>query len=135
MNTAKRDTENRRYLEELNKKIEMPLGNRPSDVYVKKYFDIMQYRYIYDGDVVWRHSRGKTDMRLILLDHLLLLLTKGTDNKLYMRAQETNAVPLLWLPSVTVEDKPGDKRVFIIFYERDLRSYELQAQSITEKKT
>ncbi|KAI6177629.1 hypothetical protein M3Y97_00928700 [Aphelenchoides bicaudatus] len=135
VNTAKRDTENRRYLEELNKKIEMPSGNRASDSYIRKYFDIMQYRYVYDGDVVWRHSRGKSDMRLILLDHLLILLTKGTDGKYYMRTQETNAVPLLWLPSVTVEEKPGDKRMFVIFYERDLRSYELQAQSITERKT
>jgi hypothetical protein len=74
-------------------------------------------------------------MRLVLLDHILLLLTKSQDNKYYMRAQETNAVPLLWLPSVTIEDKPGDKRTFVVFYERDLRSYELQAQSITEKKT
>lgn len=74
-------------------------------------------------------------MRLILLDHLLILLTKGQDGKYYMRTQETNAVPLLWLPSVTIEEKPGDKRMFVVFYERDLRSYELQAQSITEKKT
>lgn len=42
VNTAKRDAENRRYLEELNRKIEMPTGNRPSDVYIRKYFDIMQ---------------------------------------------------------------------------------------------
>jgi hypothetical protein len=42
VNTAKRDTENRRYLEELNRKIEMPAGNRPSDTYIRKYFDIMQ---------------------------------------------------------------------------------------------
>ncbi|KAI6235154.1 hypothetical protein M3Y95_00021200 [Aphelenchoides besseyi] len=134
VNTAKRDTENRRYLEEIAKRIEMPIGNRPSDVFIRK-FDIMQYRYVYDGDVTWRHSRGKSDMRLILLDYLLILLTKGNDGKYYMRTQETNAVPLLWLPSVTIEEKAGDKRTFVIFYERDLRSYELQAQSLMEKKT
>lgn len=74
-------------------------------------------------------------MHLVLLDYLLLILTKGNDNKYYMRSQDTNAVPLLWLPSVTVEEKAGDKRAFVIFYERDLRTYELQAQSVTEKKT
>ncbi|KAI6240088.1 hypothetical protein M3Y99_00493700 [Aphelenchoides fujianensis] len=121
VNTAKRDTENRRYLEEISKRIEDADRQPP-------------YRYVYDGDVTWRHSRGKSDMRLILLDYLLILLTKGNDGKYYMRTQETNAVPLLWLPSVTIEEKPGDKRVFVIFYERDLRSYELQAASLMEKK-
>lgn len=74
-------------------------------------------------------------MRLILLDYVLILLTKGADGKLHLKMQETNSIPVLWLPSVTIEDKPNDKRAFVIFYERDLRSYELQAQSLTERKT
>ena len=158
MNTAKRDTENRRYLEEIARRVEPPVGNRPADIFMRK-FDIMQYvcerpkearirkkclcnekkicrfRYVYDGDVTWRHSRGKSDLRLILLDYVLILLTKGADGKYYMKMPETNAIPVLWLPSVTVEEKASDKRAFVVFYERDFRSYELQAQSLTEKKT
>lgn len=41
VNTAKRDAENRRYLEEINKKIEMPTTNRPYDDVIRR-FDIMQ---------------------------------------------------------------------------------------------
>ncbi|CAD5222595.1 unnamed protein product [Bursaphelenchus xylophilus] len=134
VNTAKRDAENKRHLEEIHRKIEMPTTNRPYDDVIRR-FDIMQYRYVYNGDVTWRHSRGKTEMHLVLLDYLLLILTKANDGKYYMRTSEFNAVPLLWLPSVTVEEKTGDKRAFVIFYERDLRTYELQAQSVTEKKT
>lgn len=134
VNTAKRDAENRRYLQDIHRKIEMPTTSRPYDEVIRR-FDIMQYRYVYDGDVTWRHSRGKTDMHLVLLDYLLLLLTRGQDGKYHMRTQDTSAVPLLWLPSVTVEEKQGDKRALVIFYERDLRTFELQAQSVTEKKT
>lgn len=41
VNTAKRDTENRRYLEEIARRVEPPTGNRPCDVFMRK-FDIMQ---------------------------------------------------------------------------------------------
>lgn len=92
---------------------------------------------IHDGPLIWRQSRGKTiDLHVVLLEHLLVFLTKGNDgNKLLLRVHESGCIPIMKLSSVMVKEKPNDKRAFNLFYSSDILLYELVAATATEKKT
>jgi hypothetical protein len=99
--------------------------------------DFTQHRLIHDAPLMWRQSRGKTiDLHVVLLEHLLVFLTKGNDgNKLYLRVHESGCIPIMKLSAVMVKEKPNDKRAFNLFYSSDILLYELVAATATEKKT
>lgn len=108
------------------------------------FFNVFSHRLIYEGALQWRQTRNKTiDLHVVLLDHLLIFLTKvGTGNdtsvanqKWHLKIHDVGCIPVMKLSFVEVEEKSGDKRAFNLLYTCDLRLFELVASTATERKT
>ncbi|KAI1707836.1 regulator of G protein signaling-like domain-containing protein [Ditylenchus destructor] len=138
VNTAKRNAENLRRLDEIQKRLDFPPSEKGSsgESFFQK-FDFRQHRLIYEGSLTWRQSKGKTiDLQVILLEHLLVFLTKSPDGtRLQLKIHEPGCIPVMRLAHVQVEEKSNDKRALTLFYTCDLRIFELVAQTATERKT
>uniref|UniRef100_A0A183CS99 PH_16 domain-containing protein n=1 Tax=Globodera pallida TaxID=36090 RepID=A0A183CS99_GLOPA len=88
-------------------------------------FDFRMHKLIYEGPLVWRQARGKTvDLHVVLLEHLLVFLTKaetggsggGGQSNLQLKIHEAGCIPIMRLASVEVEEKVGRKRAFNLLY-------------------
>uniref|UniRef100_A0A183C9A4 DH domain-containing protein n=1 Tax=Globodera pallida TaxID=36090 RepID=A0A183C9A4_GLOPA len=75
VNSAKRNADNVRRMEELQKKLDFSAVEKGG--FFQK-FDFRMHKLIYEGPLVWRQARGKTvDLHVVLLEHLLVFLTKA----------------------------------------------------------
>uniref|UniRef100_A0A914I5J6 Guanine nucleotide exchange factor n=1 Tax=Globodera rostochiensis TaxID=31243 RepID=A0A914I5J6_GLORO len=141
VNSAKRNADNVRRMEELQKKLDFSAVEKGG--FFQK-FDFRMHKLIYEGPLVWRQARGKTvDLHVVLLEHLLVFLTKaetggsggGGQPNLQLKIHEAGCIPIMRLASVEVEEKVGEKRAFNLLYKCDLRMFELVTQTATERKT
>ncbi|KAL3104852.1 hypothetical protein niasHT_020418 [Heterodera trifolii] len=138
VNSAKRNAENVRRMEELQKKLDFSGAEKS---FFQK-FDFRMHKLLFEGPLVWRQARGKNiDLHVVLLEHLLVFLTKtetgggGQQPNFQLKIHEAGCIPIMRLTSVEVEEKSGDKRSFNLLYKCDLRMFELVAQTATERKT
>ncbi|KAL3115452.1 hypothetical protein niasHT_020125 [Heterodera trifolii] len=138
VNSAKRNAENVRRMEELQKKLDFSGAEKS---FFQK-FDFRMHKLVFEGPLVWRQARGKNiDLHVVLLEHLLVFLTKtetgggGQQPNFQLKIHEAGCIPIMRLTSVEVEEKAGDKRSFNLLYKCDLRMFELVAQTATERKT
>uniref|UniRef100_A0A1I7Z2X7 Rho guanine nucleotide exchange factor 11 n=1 Tax=Steinernema glaseri TaxID=37863 RepID=A0A1I7Z2X7_9BILA len=143
VNLAKRNAENLRRLEELQKKLDTsPYDKDRSDAEFNS-FDLKNYRLVHDGSLTWRFSRGKmVELHVVLLENLLVLLTKqGDGHKLQLKIQEPSKdsrwSPILKLDQIIAKEKANDKRTFFVIDNASYapQIYELTAATATERKT
>uniref|UniRef100_A0A7E4VJE1 PDZ domain-containing protein n=1 Tax=Panagrellus redivivus TaxID=6233 RepID=A0A7E4VJE1_PANRE len=139
VNTAKRNTENHRRLDELQRRVDTTNfdSNDQLDAFLQS-FDFTKHQLIYEGSLTWRISRTKmVDFHVVLLEHLIVFLTKTESGKLQLRTQDvdTTFTPLLNLAHFAVTCKSTDKRLFSLFRRHDLRVFEFIAPTVTERKT
>ena len=112
-----------------------------------------QYRLLHDGDLTWRLTKQKTvDLHVILLNKILLLVTKQEDklllkfhtppvagineNKRSDSFTTRSWAPVLSLDGLAVRDVATDAKAFFLFLSTDngAQMYELVANSISEQK-
>ncbi|KAK0396764.1 hypothetical protein QR680_001843 [Steinernema hermaphroditum] len=143
VNLAKRNAENLRRLEELQRKLDTsPYDKDRSDVEFNS-FDLKNYRLVHDGPLTWRFHRGKiVELHVVLLENLLVLLTKqGDGHKLQLKIQETSKdsrwTPILKLDKLIAKEKANDKRAFFLIDNASSapQIYDFAASTATERKT
>lgn len=80
MNTAKRNAENLRRLEELQRKMDTTPFERENLNHDLLPFDLTKYQLIHDGPLTCRFNKSKTvEFHVILLEQYLIFLTKASD--------------------------------------------------------
>lgn len=143
VNTAKRNTENLRRLEELQRRLDTAPYDKENFGNDFNSLNLTNYKLVHDGALTWRFSRGKmVELHVVLLEDVLVLLTKvGDGQKLLLKIQEpskdTRWSPILPLAPLIAKEKANDKRAFFIVntMERGAQIYELVAATATERKT
>uniref|UniRef100_A0AC34QHJ7 Rho guanine nucleotide exchange factor 12 n=1 Tax=Panagrolaimus sp. JU765 TaxID=591449 RepID=A0AC34QHJ7_9BILA len=136
VNTAKRNAENYRRLDEIQRRLDT-VNVDMNDQFEAFFqdFDFTKYKLIYEGPLTWRISRTKmVDLHVVLLDSLIVFLTKGDGTKLQLKMYE-GLTPLMKLNLLIIKDKANDKRAFSILSRRDFRILEFVAATATERKT
>ncbi|VDK50548.1 unnamed protein product [Anisakis simplex] len=143
VNTSKRNTENLRRLEELQRRLDTAPYDKENFGNDFNSLNLTNYKLVHDGALTWRFSRGKmVELHVVLLEDVLVLLTKvGDGQKLLLKIQEpskdTRWSPILPLAPLIAKEKANDKRAFFIVntMERGAQIYELVAATATERKT
>lgn len=145
VNSAKRNAENLRRLDELQRRLDTGPFDRENFALAHEYrsLDLRKFTLIHDGALTWRFSRGKmVELHVVLLENLLVLLTKHNDGiKLVLRCQEptkdTRWMPVLPLGPLIAKEKANDKKAFFIVNNSPYGAqiYELVAGTATERKT
>uniref|UniRef100_A0A915BBA3 DH domain-containing protein n=1 Tax=Parascaris univalens TaxID=6257 RepID=A0A915BBA3_PARUN len=143
VNTSKRNTENLRRLEELQRRLDTAPYDKENFGNDFNSLNLTNYKLVHDGALTWRFSRGKmVELHVVLLEDVLVLLTKvGDGQKLLLKIQEpskdTRWSPILPLAPLIAKEKANDKRAFFIVntVERGAQIYELVAATATERKT
>uniref|UniRef100_A0AC34F3U0 Uncharacterized protein n=1 Tax=Panagrolaimus sp. ES5 TaxID=591445 RepID=A0AC34F3U0_9BILA len=137
VNGAKRNAENFRRLDELQRRLDTSSFDR-NDQFEAFFqnFDFTKHKLIYEGPLTWRISRTKmVDLHVVLLETLMVFLTKGDGSKLQLKVHEAGLTPLLKLQQMIIKDKANDKRAFSILNRKDFRIFEFVAATATERKT
>jgi Rho guanine nucleotide exchange factor 12 len=137
VNGAKRNAENYRRLDELQRRLDTSSIDR-NDQFEAFFqnFDFTKHKLIYEGPLTWRISRTKMiDLHVVLLETLMVFLTKGDGSKLQLKIHEAGLTPLLKLQQMIIKDKANDKRAFSILNRKDFRIFEFVAATATERKT
>lgn len=145
VNSAKRNAENLRRLDDLQKRLDTTPFDKENTAIAQDYrnMDLRKYRLIHDGSLTWRFNKGKmVELHVVLLENLLVLLTKSPDgHKLILRCQEPNKdtrwVPVLPLGPLITKEKANDKKSFFIVNNSPYGAqiYEMVAATATERKT
>uniref|UniRef100_A0A158R527 Guanine nucleotide exchange factor n=1 Tax=Syphacia muris TaxID=451379 RepID=A0A158R527_9BILA len=142
VNTAKKNAENLRRLEELQQRLDTAPYDKENFGSDFNSMNLTNYKLVYDGPLTWRFSKGKmVELYVVLLEEVLVLLTKiGDGQKLVLKSQETSKdtrwTPILPLAPLIAKEKANDKRAFFIVnaVERGAQIYELVASTATERK-
>ncbi|VDP08760.1 unnamed protein product, partial [Soboliphyme baturini] len=151
VNTAKRNAENYRRLEQLQKRLDTAPFDKVQHQIVAEYrsLDLRQFALIYEGALSWRLGKNKAvDLHVVLFDNLLVLLTKTSDGqRLTLRFHNINLIsgkedakwthcPLLKLSSLMAKNVATDPKAFFLVSTSSLgpQIYELVAQTTAEKK-
>ncbi|CAB3399866.1 unnamed protein product [Caenorhabditis bovis] len=143
VNTAKRNAENLRRLEELQKRIDTTPFDKEFSGHDYASLNLTKYRLVHDGPLTCRFNRGKmVELHVVLLENMLVLLTKHSDgNKLQLKtlepSKETKWSPILPLAPLIAKEKANDKRAFFLVFNSQYGAqiYELVAGTATERKT
>ncbi|GAV04772.1 hypothetical protein RvY_14998 [Ramazzottius varieornatus] len=154
VNQAISETNNKNRLRELQDRIDMTsfIKSQHKLALDHRSLDLSQYRLLHDGDLTWRLSKTKTvDLHVILLNKILLLVTKQDDklllkfhtppvagineNKRSESFTSRSWAPVLTLDGLSVRDVATDPKAFFLFLSTDngAQMYELVANSTTEK--
>ncbi|KFD55689.1 hypothetical protein M514_03437, partial [Trichuris suis] len=150
VNTAKRNSENRMRLEQLQRNIDtsqfVKVNHPMSEEYRR--LNVTNYSLIYEGNLFWRLGKNKViPLHAVLLDELLLLLSKSSDgHRLSLRFHNLNTgkedmkwthCPLLKLSNLIAKDMATDKKAFFLVSTSPYgpQIYELAANSFVEKKS
>ncbi|KAE9413076.1 hypothetical protein Angca_005451, partial [Angiostrongylus cantonensis] len=101
-----------------------------------------RYRLVHHGPLMCRFSRDKTiKLHVVLLENILVFLTKHTKDKLQLKALEaskkTKRFPIMPLASLMVKENAHDRcALFLIFDTMDgVEIYDLVAATASEVKT
>ncbi|GMT06339.1 hypothetical protein PENTCL1PPCAC_28513, partial [Pristionchus entomophagus] len=145
VNTAKRNAENLRRLEELQRRMDTTPFDKENSGNDYASLDLTKYHLIHDGHLTMRFSRGKmVELHVILLEEILVLLTRHSDgNKLMLKSLETSKEakwpPILPISPLIVKEKANDKRAFFLLPisqdSKGAQIVELTAATATERKT
>ncbi|GMT35920.1 hypothetical protein PFISCL1PPCAC_27217, partial [Pristionchus fissidentatus] len=144
VNTAKRNAENLRRLEELQRRMDTTPFDKEYSGHDYASLDLTKYHLIHDGHLTMRFSRGKmVELHVILLEEILVLLTRHSDgNKLLLKSLETSKEakwsPIFHIAPLIVKEKANDKRAFFLLPNPDTKGahiFELVAATATERKT
>ncbi|CAI2356462.1 unnamed protein product [Caenorhabditis sp. 36 PRJEB53466] len=143
VNTAKRNAENLRRLEELQKRTDTSPFDKEFVGHDYTSLNLTKFRLVHDGPLTCRFNRGKMiELHVVLLENLLVLFTKNSDgNKLVLKAlepsKETRWSPILPLAPLIAKEKANDKRAFFLIFNSQYGAqiYELVAGTATERKT
>ncbi|XP_055346596.1 rho guanine nucleotide exchange factor 11-like [Paramacrobiotus metropolitanus] len=86
VNQAVKESNNRNRLKELQEKIDMTSFHKAQNKLAQEHknLDLSRYRMLMDGDLTWKLSKKPVDLHVILLDRMLLLVTKQ-DDKLILK--------------------------------------------------
>nr|AAR30497.1 RhoGEF [Caenorhabditis elegans] len=143
VNTAKRNAENLRRLEELQKRTDTSPFDKEFVGHDYTNLNLTKFRLVHDGPLTCRFNRGKMiELHVVLLENMLVLFTKNSDgNKLVLKAlepsKETRWSPILPLAPLIAKEKANDKRAFFLIFNSQYGAqiYELVAGTATERKT
>lgn len=143
VNTAKRNAENLRRLEELQRRMDTTPFDKEFGGHDYAYLNLTKYRLVHDGPLTCRFNRGKMiELHVILLENMLVFLTKHSDgNKLQLKtlepSKETKWSPIMPLAPLIAKEKANDKRAFFLVFNSQYGAqiYELVAATATERKT
>ncbi|KAF1747163.1 hypothetical protein GCK72_023624 [Caenorhabditis remanei] len=143
VNTAKRNAENLRRLEELQKRTDTSPFDKEFVGHDYTNLNLTKFRLVHDGPLTCRFNRGKMiELHVVLLENMLVLFTKNSDgNKLVLKAlepsKETRWSPVLPLAPLIAKEKANDKRAFFLIFNSQYGAqiYELVAGTATERKT
>ncbi|ULT81208.1 hypothetical protein L3Y34_011236 [Caenorhabditis briggsae] len=143
VNTAKRNAENYRRLEELQKRTDTLPFDKEFLGHDYTNLNLTKFRLVHDGPLTCRFNRGKmVELHVVLLENILVLFTKYSDgNKLVLKAlepsKETRWSPILPLAPLIAKEKANDKRAFFLIFNSQYGAqiYELVAGTATERKT
>ncbi|PAV71665.1 hypothetical protein WR25_26576 [Diploscapter pachys] len=143
VNTAKRNAENKRRLEELQKRVDMSACDR--DLLTHEYgpLNLLEQHLIHDGSLTCRFNRGKqVELHVVLLESTLILFTKHSDgHRLTLKSLEPSKEnkwnPILPLAPLIAKEKANDKRAFFLVFNNmhGAQIFELVAGTATERKT
>ncbi|CAD6188667.1 unnamed protein product [Caenorhabditis auriculariae] len=120
VNTAKRNAENFRRLEDLQKRIDTTPYDKEFSGHDYAALNLTKYRLVHDGPLTCRFHRGKmVELYAVLLEKMLVLLTKHSDgNKLQLKSlepsKEAKWTPILQLSTLIAKEKANDKRAFFL---------------------
>ncbi|CAI5454324.1 unnamed protein product [Caenorhabditis angaria] len=143
VNTAKRNAENYRRLEELQRRIDTTPFDKEFSGHDYASLNLTKYRLVHDGPLTCRFNRGKmVELHVVLLENMLVLLTRHSDgNKLQLKtlepSKETKWSPIFPLSPLIAKEKANDKRAFFLIFNSQYGAqiYELVAGTATERKT
>ncbi|CAL2049338.1 unnamed protein product [Caenorhabditis brenneri] len=143
VNSAKRNAENLRRLEELQKRTDTSPFDKEFVGHDYTNLNLTKFRLVHDGPLTCRFNRGKMiELHVVLLENMLVLFTKNSDgNKLVLKAlepsKETRWSPILPLAPLIAKEKANDKRAFFLIFNSQYGAqiYELVAGTATERKT
>ncbi|VDO20199.1 unnamed protein product [Haemonchus placei] len=143
VNTAKRNAENLRRLEELQRRMDTTPFDKEFSGHDYAYLNLTKYRLVHDGPLTCRFNRGKMiELHVVLLENMLVFLTKHSDgNKLQLKtlepSKETKWSPIMPLAPLIAKEKANDKRAFFLVFNSQYGAqiYELVAATATERKT
>ncbi|CAJ0933896.1 unnamed protein product, partial [Mesorhabditis belari] len=143
VNTAKRNAENYRRLEEIQKRLDTTPFDRDFASHDFASLNLTKYQLVHDGPLTCRFNRGKlVELHAILLDHYLILLTRqGDGQRLQLKCleptKESKWAPILPLFPLIPREKANDKRTFFLVFnsQNGAQIYELAAPTATDRKT
>ncbi|VDM57357.1 unnamed protein product [Angiostrongylus costaricensis] len=142
VNTAKENAENVRRLEELQRRLDTTPFDKEYGGHDYAHLDLTRYRLVHHGPLTCRFSRKKAiKLHVVLLENMLVFLTKHGNDKLQLKALETSKktkrFPIMPLTSVMVKENADDKcALFLILDTKDgAEIYDLVAVTATEVKT
>ncbi|VDM58603.1 unnamed protein product [Angiostrongylus costaricensis] len=143
VNSAKRNAENLRRLEELQRRLDTTAFDKEYGGHDYAHLNLTKYRLVHDGSLTCRFNRGKMiELHVVLLENMLVFLTKHSDgNKLQLKtlepSKETKWSPIMPLAPLIAKEKANDKRAFFLVFNTQYGAqiYELVAGTATERKT
>ncbi|CAI4228323.1 unnamed protein product [Auanema sp. JU1783] len=143
VNTAKRNAENLRRLQELQSRVDTTPFDKEFGSHDYSYLDLSKHQLVHEGPLSCRFNRGKiTELHVVLLETMLVMMTRHSDgNKLLLKflepSKETKWSPILPLAPLIAKEKANDKRSFFLIHNSQFGAqiFELVAPTATERKT
>ncbi|CAJ0583829.1 unnamed protein product, partial [Mesorhabditis spiculigera] len=143
INQAKKNTEDFRKLQDFQQRLDTSPFDKESNGYDFASLDLTKHQLIHEGTLMFRSNNRKlVETHAILLEHMLVLLTKRSDGhglmlKFLEPSKDCKWSPLLPLHSLAAVDKPQENRAIVLFYNSTAGAqiYELVAQPTELRKS
>ncbi|GFQ95590.1 rho guanine nucleotide exchange factor 12 [Trichonephila clavata] len=148
VDSAIKEAENRHRLLDIQKKMDKSSFEKVEHPVVQSFknLDLTNHKLLYEGPLLWRHSKQKhIEMHIVLMEDILILFQKQDDkyilkfhNTILTSGREDTKVmhsPILRVQNIFSRENATDKRTFFIVSSSEMHAiYEFVAATASEKK-
>ncbi|GBM19935.1 Rho guanine nucleotide exchange factor 12 [Araneus ventricosus] len=148
VDTAIKEAENRHRLLDIQKKMDKSAFEKIDHPVVQsfKHLDLTSHKLLYEGPLLWRHSKQKhIEMHVVLMEDILILFQKQDEkyilkfhNTILTSGREDTKImhsPILRVQNIFSRENATDKRTFFIVSSSEMHAiYEFVAATASEKK-
>lgn len=148
VDSAIKEAENRHRLLDIQKKMDKSSFEKVEHPVVQSFknLDLTNHKLLYEGPLLWRHSKQKhIEMHIVLMEDILILFQKQDEkyilkfhNTILTSGREDTKVmhsPILRVQNIFSRENATDKRTFFIVSSSEMHAiYEFVAATASEKK-
>ncbi|KAF8764682.1 Rho guanine nucleotide exchange factor 12 like protein [Argiope bruennichi] len=148
VDSAIKEAENRHRLLDIQKKMDKSAFEKVEHPVVQSFknLDLTSHKLLYEGPLLWRHSKQKhIEMHVVLMEDILILFQKQDEkyilkfhNTILTSGREDTKImhsPILRVQNIFSRENATDKRTFFIVSSSEMHAiYEFVAATASEKK-